>query len=104
MYYKVIYNGRVIDVLTHLVFLKYQPRNQVMLRCTEAEAEAILSSDRKHIWHEETLFRLPVDGYDTVRVEPIDQYEYEQLLALNGKTPQDIIDAYTLSLLDEGVL
>lgn len=104
MYYKVIKGNKVIDVLDRLVFLKYQKKHKRMIFCSEEDAEAILSSDGESIWHEESLYRLPVDGYDTVRIEEIDEYEYKQLKMLNGKTPQQIIDAFLLSLIDEGVV
>jgi hypothetical protein len=55
------------------------------------------------IWHEHSLYDIPVDGYDTVSLEEIDKYEYNQLKILKGKTPEEIIDAYTLSLVKEGV-
>lgn len=104
MFYKVIKDGRVIDVLDTLVFLKYQPKHKIMVLCAESDAQAILSSDKEHIWHESTLYRIPVDGYDTVTIEQVDVYEYNRLKALNGKTPEEIIDAYTLSLIKEGVI
>lgn len=104
MYYKVLKDGRVIDVLDRLVYLRYQPKHQIMLLCSEAKAQAILGSDGDTVWHEATLFQLPVEGYDTVRVEEIDAYEYRQLKALNGKTPEQIIDEYTLLLIQEGVI
>ena len=72
MFYKVIKNGRVIDVLDRLSFVKY--------------------------------YLIPSPEYDTVSLEEIDQYEYEQLKALGGKTPEAIIDAYTLSLIQGGLL
>ena len=104
MYYKVLKNNRVIDALDQLVFLKYQPKHEIMVLSDENEAQAILSSDKNTIWHEETLYKIPVVGYDTVQLEEIDKYEYNQLKALNGKTPEEIIDAFVLSLLNEGVL
>lgn len=104
MFYKVLYNDRVIDVLDSLVYLKYQEKHRRMIFCTEEDAQAIFSSDRSKIWHEETLYNIPVPGYDTVRVEAIDEYEYRQRKALNGCTPEEIIDNYTLLLLKEGVL
>ena len=57
-----------------------------------------------HIWHEESLYHIPVDGFDTVRIEKINKYEYEQLRMLNMKTPEEIIDCFMLSLLSEGVI
>lgn len=104
MFYKVIKNNRVIDVLDKLVFLKYQPKHKIMVLCDENEAQAILSSDGDTIWHESTLYKVPIDGYDTVELVEIDEYEYKQLKVLNGRTPQEIIDAYTLSLIQEGVI
>lgn len=104
MFYKVMKDGKVIDVLNQLVYLKYQPKHKLMVLCSENEAQAILSSDKNTIWHEETLYRIPVDGYDTVALEQIDKYEYEQLKVLNGKTPQEIVDLFLLELLERGIL
>ena len=103
MYYKVMQNGNVVDVLDRLVFLKYQPKHNIMIHCDINEAQAILSSDQNTIWHVDTLYKAP-EEYDTVSLEEITKTEYEQLKALNGKTPQEIIDAYTLSLLESGLL
>lgn len=104
MYYKAMIGSRVVDVLDRLIFLKYQPKHNTMVLCDESEAQAILSSDTNTIWHESTLYNIPVSGYDTVTLVEIDKHEYSQLKMLNGKTPQEIIDAYTLSLIDEGVI
>ena len=102
--YKVIYNNKVIDVLDKLIYLKYQEKHNRMILCDMREAQAIMSSDENHIWHEETLYNIPVDGYDTVRVEEIDAYEYEQLKILKLKTLEEVIDEYTLLLINGGVL
>lgn len=104
MFYKVMKEGRVVDVLDKLVFLKYQPRHDIMVLCSESDAQAILSSDKEVIWHEETFYKVPVPGYDTVSLVEIDQYEYNRLKMLNGKTPEEIIDAFVLSLIQEGVI
>lgn len=104
MYYKVVYNGRVIDVLSHLSFVKYQSKHGIMTLCPENEAQGFLSSDGKNIWHSEELYKFPIDGIDTVELIPIDTYEYQSLKMLGGKTPEEIIDAYTLSLLEGGAL
>lgn len=104
MYYKVIKNNKVIDVLDKLVYLKYQPKHKVMVLCDENSAQAILSSDNNTIWHEETLYKIPVPGYETVTVEEIDEYEYKQLKVLNGSTPEEIIDRYTALLIEMEVL
>ena len=41
---------------------------------------------------------------DSVKVVEIDEYEYRQLKVLNGKTPNEIIDAFVLTLLESGVI
>ena len=102
MFYKVIKDDKVIDVLNELVFLKYQEKHGRMLFCDEREAQAIFSSDRKTIWHEETLYNLPVSGYDTVRIEEIDEYDYKRLKALNCGTVENIIDETILSVVVNG--
>nr|DAF80857.1 MAG TPA: hypothetical protein [Bacteriophage sp.] len=104
MYYKVLKDNKVIDVLDHLSFVKYQEKHGIMVSCTKEDAQAILSSDGEYIWHVYGLYNLPVDGYDTVEIQEIDVYEYNQLKILNGKTIEEIIDAYTKSLIDGGVL
>lgn len=104
MYYKVLKNGRVIDILDHLVFVKYQKKHNIMVVCEESEAQAIVSSDGQYIWHVDWLLKVPVDGYETVELVKIDEYEYKQLKVLNGKTPQDIIDDFLLSLIEGGIL
>lgn len=104
MYYKVIKNNKVIDVLDQLIFLKYQKKHDIMLHCSGEEAQAILSSDGNTIWHEETLNKVPVDKYDTVRVEEIDEHEYRQLRLLHLCSVEEILEEYTLSLIKDGIL
>lgn len=104
MYYKVIKDNKVIDVLDCLIYLKWQDKRKRMVLTDINQAQAILSSDGNTIWHERMLYDVPVDGYETVDIIQIDQYEYRQLKALNGKTPEEIIDAFVLNLLEEGVL
>lgn len=104
MYYKVIKNGKVIDVLNQLVFVKYQHKHNIMLLCDQSEAQAIVSSDGTYIWHVNWLYNIPVSGYDTVDLVEIDEYEYNQLKIFNLKTPEEIIDEYTLLLINGGVL
>lgn len=104
MYYKVIKNNRVIDVLDKLIFLKYQKKHDIMILCDPEEAQAILSSDSNTIWHEKTLDNLPINKYETVEVEEIDEHEYRQLLSLSLCTPMEIIENYTMSLIEEGIL
>ena len=104
MYYKVVKDNKVIDVLDHLTYLKWQPKNKIMLLSDLNEAQAILSSDKNTVWHVKGFYDLPVDGYDTIDLIEIDEYEYKQLRMLNLKTPQEIIDAFVLDLLDKEVI
>ena len=104
MYYKVIKDDKVIDVLDRIVYLNYQEKHNRMQFCDESVAQAIFSSDRKYIWHEESLYNIPVPGYDTVRLEQISEYEYNNLKILGLKTPEEIIDAFVLSLIQDEVI
>ena len=106
MYYKVLKNNKVIDVLDQLVYVKWQEKNKIMVLCEKKSAQGIISSDGDHIWHEPSLYRFPVnvDGYDNVEICQIDEYEYKQLKALNYKTPEEIMDATILLCLERGLL
>ena len=106
MYYKVLKNNKVIDVLQGLTYLKYQPKNKIMVLCGLNEAQAILSSEKNTIWHEKSLYELPAEAgdYDTVEAVEIDKFEFEQLRVLNLKSPQEIVDSVILSLLESGVI
>lgn len=104
MYYKVLKDDKVIDVLDHLTFVKYQPKHDIMIACAKSEAQAIISSDGEYVWHVLGLYGIPVDGYDTVDLKEIDEYEYNQLKVLNMKTASEIIDEFVLSLIEGGIL
>ena len=92
MYYKVIYNNKVIDALDGLVYLKYQEKYNRMILCNESEAQAIFSSNREKVWHIDGLYDLPVSGYDTVRLEEIDEYDYKRLKVFGSDSIEDVID------------
>lgn len=104
MYYKVIKNNKVVDVLDKLIYLKWQERHSIMVLCGENEAQGILSSDKNTIWHEKTLYKIPVDGYDTVELVEIDEYEYKQLKVLNCQTAEEIFDGAILLAIERGIL
>ena len=103
-YYKVIKDGKVIDVLDCIYYVKYHPKHKCMFNASIAEAEAILSSDGKYAWHINTLRMIPVEGYDTVELLPIDVYEYDKLKRLNLCTLEEITDSIILELVESGVL
>lgn len=104
MYYKVLKDNKVIDVLDNLIYLKWQPKHKTMILTSEDDAQAILSSDKNTIWHERTLYKVPVDGYETVDIEEIDEFEYKKLKMLNLSTPEEIIDAFMISLLENNII
>lgn len=104
MYYKVLKNNKVIDVLDNLIYLKWEPKHKIMVLTDENDAQAILSSDKNDIWHVKGFYNVPVSGYDTVEIFEVDEFEYKQLKMLNGKTPEEIIDEYNLLLLEMGVI
>lgn len=104
MFYKVIKDGKIIDLLNHPVWVKYQEKHDVMLTCPEAEAEGVMSSDGNYFWHIDIFPSMKKEGIDTVSLVEIDVYEYEKLKTLNMKTPEEIIDAYTLALITGGIL
>ena len=106
MHYKVIKDNKVIDVLDNLIYLKWEPKHKIMVLSDENEAQAILSSDKNTVWHERTLYNIPVSEpeFDTVDVVPIDKFEYKQLKMLNLSTPQEIIDSFVMSLLESNII
>ena len=106
MYYKVIKNNKVIDVLDHIIYLKWQEKHKTMILCDINEAQAILSSDNDTIWHEKTLYKVPTDEpkFDTVELVEIDNIEYKQLKVLNGRTPEEIFDDAILYLIENDIL
>ena len=104
MYYKVLKNNKVIDVLDNLIYLKWEPKHKIMVLTDENDAQAILSSDKNTIWHEKSLYKIPVSGYDEVEIIEIDEFEYKQLKMLNGKTPEEIIDNFLLELIKNNII
>ena len=106
MYYKVLKDNKVIDVLDKLIYLKWQPKHKIMVLSDINEAQAILSSDNETIWHEKTLYRIPTDEpkFDTVEIVEIDEYEYKKLRVLNMKSPEEIIDEFVLSLFESNII
>lgn len=107
MYYKVIKDNKVIDVLDNIVYLKWQPKHKMMVLSDINEAQVILSSGKDDFYHERTLYNIPNDAdvkCETVELIEINKFEYEQLKMLNGKTPEEIIDSFMLSLLENNII
>lgn len=104
MYYKVMYNQKVIDVLDKLQYCKYQLKHRVLLLCDECEAQGILSSSGETAYHLSTNLPFPVDTFPTVSIEEITYTEYERLLQNHFKTPQEIRKDLIKELIQRGVL
>lgn len=104
MFYKVEYNGKTIDLLENPIYVKYQKKHDIFLSCPETEAQSVMSSDHNTIWHVDIYPSIEKENIDTVSLIEIDKYEYQKLYALNLKTAEEIIDAYTLELLNGGIL
>jgi hypothetical protein len=104
MYYKVLKNNKVIDVLDNLIYLKWEPKHKIMVLTDENDAQAVLSSDNNTIWHEKSLYKVPVCGYDEVEIVEIDEFEYKQLKTLSMKTPEEIIDNFLLTLIENNII
>ena len=106
-YYKVIMNDKPIDVLNQeeLCYLKYNSKHKQMFNALGIQdAQAIYSSDRKRIWHEISLLEIPVSGYEDVKLIEIDKYEYNRLKFELTCNVEDLLDSYTLLLIERGVL
>lgn len=104
MFYKVEYNGKTIDLLENPIYVKHQKKHDIFLSCPETEAQGVMSSDHNTIWHVDIYPSIEKENIDTVSLIEIDKYEYQKLYALNLKTAEEIIDAYTLELLNGGIL
>lgn len=104
MYYKVLKNGKVIDVLDKLVFLKHQKKHDIMLLCEKNEANALMSSDGNYVWYEKSLEPLEYKNFDTVELEEIDIYEYESLKRMHLLSYEQIVDETVLAMIEGGLL
>ena len=103
MFYKVTQNGRVIDVVDQIVYVRYDKRHDDIYICEPENANAFLSSDRRNCWRVRQM-KLSDKNFDTVELDEITEQEFLQLRALNLKTPEEIIDAYTFALISGGII
>ena len=105
MYYKVLNkNNKVIDVLSNLTYVRYSEKSNRLLISPQGQAFGVLSSSQDKAWHIRGFVK--PNGYpcDTIDLVQISEEEYKQLKIFNGKTPEEVIDAYTLSLIEEGLI
>lgn len=78
MYFKVIKDSRVVDVLDSISYIVYQTKHDILLLSDIQTAQAILSSDGKRGWHIEGLYNFEPDN-TVYQIEQIKQSEYEKL-------------------------
>lgn len=104
MFYKVVNNRTIIDVLSSIQFVKFQPKHKILLHCSEDEAQGILSSTGDTAYHLSSLRPFPVDTFASVVLVEITEHEYNQLKQKYCMSPEEIIDKYTMSLFEQGVL
>lgn len=104
MYYKIIKNNKIVDITDCLSYVRLSPKSGRVLLCPQAEAQGIVSSDGNSIWHLEGFYDFPSGEYETVFAIKITKEEYHRLKALNGRTPEEIIDEYTLALIEGGLI
>jgi hypothetical protein len=111
MFYKLINNGRILDVLKNPLYCRLQ-KNGCLITCSEAEADGVISSDGK--WAYQTADGNKDRFITIVDMVEITQSEYEELSKIypdpanvspvTDETYNSIIDDYTKQLIGEGVL
>lgn len=99
MYYKVVKDDMVLDVLDEIRYVKYQKKHGIFLICEQKEAVGIYSSNGENVWHLPGLNNIPVEGYDTAELVEIDFAEYKHRKQFNGQTVDEILDSYTALLI-----
>lgn len=79
MYYKVIQDKKIIDVLDSLVFVRKQIVHGLLIICTQDYAEGLLSSDGNSIWFSKDFIDDNIHSYPEVSVIEIEELEYTLL-------------------------
>lgn len=79
-YYKVKQGNTITDALANPKYIVYQQGNDLCVIGKESEAFGVLSRDASTIYAVEGLRAAPDKGYPLVRLEQIDQTEYDELI------------------------
>ena len=104
MYYKILKDDKIIEVTDSLQYVWIPNGSKKLLICSQKDAQGVVSADGKTVWHLRGFYDFPFGNYETVEAIAITKEEYHQWKALNGRTPEEIIDEYTLSLIEGGLL
>lgn len=93
MFYKVIYDKNVIDVLNGLIYILYQPLNNLYLICGANDSPCgIQSSTQETFYHIDGMSEFPTSDFKTVKLVEIDEEEYEILKEALGLNEEIIYD------------
>lgn len=76
MYYKVIGDGTILDVLKNPHYVTYQERNKLIVRCARNGARGVLSTDGSTVWHVIGWKEIPKQNVPSVQLIEIDENEY----------------------------
>lgn len=78
MYFKVMRDNHVVDVLDSITYIAYQKKHDILLLSDIQTAQAILSSDGKRGWHIEGLYNFEPDN-TVYQIEQVKQSEYQKI-------------------------
>lgn len=87
MYYKILKDKKVIDVLYDLRYVRFQERNSILITTKSKEkAMGVLSSDQSKIYHTNSMIEFPKDtqgkylrDFINVEIQDIGRDEYNAL-------------------------
>lgn len=103
MFYKVIKDGKPVDVLDNLVYVKYQPKHKILLLASPNEAQGVLSSDGNYAYHDKSMISCK-DMINVDEIIEIEKYEYDQLKHLQLKTYDEIVDSVITLMLERNMI
>ena len=86
MYYKIIYQNMVIDVIKNPRYVRWLKRGQRFARTESTSANGIMASDRINVYHVDTMPTFNgVENYKTVQMVEIEKDEYDKFMSLMVK-------------------
>ena len=89
MYYKLLQDGAVVDVLVRDKWLCYQDKHGMLVPCDAECANGILA-DNGNVNHVDGLPEIPIEDIETVYA--ITRAEYLALADMLGKTVQPLLE------------
>ena len=103
MYYKLLKDDKTVEVLKNPIYVRYAERSDRILMSPRSGAFGIISSSYGVVHLRG--FKKPSNlKCETMELIPISEEEYKRIKIFNGKTPEEIIDEYTLFLIEGGLL